>query len=140
VLVDREVQFEEAGISHHRRRKVPACFESSAAWRTPVPGRWPRNRPESPAPAPACKTTTELPLRKRTTLGDMEDVLIEAGKEKRTVAPDRAAQGKAELLLLIVRLEIHEGMRSRQRAVAQEIEIRSVQPGLKLRWRITDQK
>ena len=59
-------------------------------------------------------------------VGNVEDVLIEAGKEKRAVAPDGAAQGKAELLLLIVRLEIHEGMGCRQGAVPQEIEIRSV--------------
>jgi hypothetical protein len=36
----------------------------------------------------------------------MEDVLIEAGKEERAVAPDRATLGKAELLLLTVRFEI----------------------------------
>ncbi len=53
-------------------------------------------------------------------------MLIEAGKEERAVAPHRAAQGKAELLLLIVRFEIHEGMRGREGAVAHEVEIRSM--------------
>ena len=54
-------------------------------------------------------------------------MLIEAGKEKCAVAPHRAAQGKSKLLLLIMRLEIHEGMRGREGAVAQEVEIRSMQ-------------
>ena len=58
----------------------------------------------------------------------MEDVLIESSKEKCAVAFDGAAQGKSELLLLIVRLEIHERMLGRHGAVLKEIEIGSVQP------------
>src|SRR5678816_551785 len=57
----------------------------------------------------------------------MKDMLIESGKEKCPVAFDGAAQGKSELLLLIVRLEIHEGMLGRHGAVLEEIEIGSVQ-------------
>ncbi len=54
-------------------------------------------------------------------------MLIEAGKEECPVAFDGTAQGKTELLLLIVRLEVHERMPGRHGAVLEEIEISSVQ-------------
>jgi hypothetical protein len=56
----------------------------------------------------------------------VEAVLIKAGEEECAVAADGAAQGEAELLLLVVRFEIHERMLGGQSAVAQVVEIGSV--------------
>ena len=53
-------------------------------------------------------------------------MLIKAGEEECAVAADGAAQGEAELLLLVVRFEIHERMLGGQSAVAQVVEIGSV--------------
>ena len=57
---------------------------------------------------------------------NVEAVLVEAGKEECAVAAHWAAEGEAELLLLIVGLEVHEGMLGGERAVAHVIEIGSV--------------
>ena len=54
-------------------------------------------------------------------------VLVEAGEEKCAVAAERTAQGEAELLLLIVRFEVHERMFRSEGTVADEIEIGSVE-------------
>jgi hypothetical protein len=57
----------------------------------------------------------------------VKDVLIEATEEKCAIAVDGTAQGETELLLLLMRLEVEEGMGGAERAVSNEIKIGSVE-------------
>ena len=56
----------------------------------------------------------------------MENVLVESGKEENTIAANRAAYCHAKLLLLVMRLEVHEGIAGRESAVSQVVEIGSM--------------
>src|SRR5438105_12641337 len=56
----------------------------------------------------------------------MENVLVKSGKEESTIAANRAAERHAKLLLLVMRLEVHEGIAGRETAVSQVVEIGSM--------------
>src|SRR5438477_8831044 len=53
----------------------------------------------------------------------MENVLVESGKEENTIAANRAAYCHAKLLLLVMRLEVHEGIAGTVRSGGQAARI-----------------
>ncbi len=56
----------------------------------------------------------------------MENVLVESGKEENTIAANRAAYCHAKLLLLVMRLEVHEGIAGAESAVSQVVKVGSM--------------
>ena len=56
----------------------------------------------------------------------MENVLVKSGKEESTIAANRAAERHAKLLLLVMRLEVHEGIAGAESAVSQVVKVGSM--------------
>jgi len=122
VLIEGDVQLEKTGIPHHRggecasllgelrcgRKHQRLIFRSVVSWRFRA-GAGLRSHDGG--------AVVEAHDR-----GHMKDVLVEAGEEKSAVAANGAAESETELLLLVVRLEVHEGMLGGEHAVAHVIE------------------
>src|SRR5579871_6588245 len=110
----RNIQLEETGIADHGRLKVSGLLRK-------LLGGGEDQVLVGGLVVGGAGLDVAHPVYKAHHGGHVKHVLIESAEIKNPVLHDRAAQGEAELLLAIVRLEVHERLLCVEAAVAEVI-------------------